>query len=165
MFLFFCAEPILRKRSLPPGQPGQRPSQPAPSLARSAGARRQAPRQPPPLPGRVPAGLRSVSPSPFLCFVFLFLVYFLSPTPSLLSPHLYKYPHTPSNTSNQTLSSHQPQAPHHPTPSQAAPHPAPLTTLRHPSPTAAALRHAAGAPHERPRRRLPRISFPRIVFF
>ena len=78
--MFFCAELFIKK---------QKKREQA-SRAKGPASRRRS--------GRVPAGLRSVSPSPFLVsfsFAFLFLVYFLSPTPSLLSPHLYKYPHTP----------------------------------------------------------------------
>ena len=162
--MFFCARNRFEKKGAPHQAsrakgPASRP------LPSRAGARRQAPRQPPPLPGRVPAGLRSVSPSPFLCFVFffLFLVYFLSPTPSLLSPHLYKYPHTPPPK-------HQikPQAPHHPAPPQAAPHPAPLTRRRRPYSAAAA------ALARRRRHRSPRLAggspaplffFPAVRFF
>ena len=118
------------KKKEPPARPAEPKAQPAGPSDR-AQRRRQAPRQPPALPGRVPAGLRSVSPSPFLVsfsFAFLFLVYFLSPTPSLLSPHLYKYPHTPPlNTSNQKpLSSPRSTPPPltttRATPPRAAPH-------------------------------------------
>ena len=151
------------------GQRPKPPSQPASQEAKAiASAHAPGAREPPPLPFGNPS--RTFVLLPFIPFLFLdlfplcflILVYFLPPTPSNLSPLLYKYPNTPPlNPSNQAPS----PPPHHtPRPTLPPRHPTPAPPhLAHAA--AAALRHAAGAPRRRPRRRLPRVSFPRIVFF
>ena len=76
LFVFFLRAEPFKKKSRPAGpkaQPAGRCSRPQQRCApRAPGASRRLSR---PSPSRV-------SPSPFLCFVFLFPIFFLSPTPS-----------------------------------------------------------------------------------